>query len=256
MAILSEVWTNISEENTNKYKISGYHTILKSRYDGYGGAGILLENQHNFVPITMPTFTDKTQAVCLKVLPTKVIIISVYISPSITIGDYKEDTSKLFNFAAQFERVIVGGDFNAHHQAWGDEKCDGKGAVPIHQINNSHMIICNDGSPTFVPLELNKRPTAVDISLASSDLFSTVSWELTDYGIGSHHMAIIISMDTQEQAKPTYYINRKQVHKELAALKESDVSSIADLKTNVSEIFEKNRFKNTKTLKFLVVDRS
>ena len=32
-------------------------------------------------------------------------------------GDFKEDITKLFNFVAQIEKVIVGGDFNSHHTA-------------------------------------------------------------------------------------------------------------------------------------------
>lgn len=250
MAILSEVWSNISEESTNKYKISGYHTILKSRYDGYGGAGILLANQYNFVPIDLPKLSDNTQAICVKILPTEVMFLSVYISPSITTGGYKEDTSKLFSFAAQYQKVIMGGDFNAHHQAWGDDKCDGKGEILIDQINSSNMLICNDGSPTFIPLDLNKRATALDITLASTDLFTSITWGLTDYCIGSHHLAINISLTSEREIKPAYYINRKQVQKDIATLTGTEIRSIADLRTSVKQIFKKNRFKNTKTPKF------
>lgn len=250
MAILSEVWTNISEENTNKYKIAGYHTILESRFDGYGGVGILLENNYNFLPIILPTLTDKTQATCVKILPMNVVIMSVYISPSITINDFKEDTSKLFDAVAQFQKVVIGGDFNAHHWAWGDEKCDNKGDILVDQISNSNLIICNDGSPTFIPLQLNRRSTALDITLGSPDLFSRIAWKVTDYSIGSHHMAIEIIMDNEEEVKPNFYINRKQVQKDLADLRDTDVNSIADLTSSVKAIIKRNRFKNTRTPKF------
>lgn len=249
VAILSETWTNVSEERTNKYKITGYHTILESRFDGYGGAGLLLENRFNYVSISLPTLTDKTQAVCVKILPINVVIMSVYTSPSINSNDFKEDMLKLIGSVAQFQKVIVGGDFNAHHWAWGDEKCDNKGDTLAEQINNSNLIICNDGSPTFIPLQINRRKTAVDITLCSPDLLTNITWKVTDYSIGSHHMTISMELDTDE-VRPTFYINRKQVQKELANLSDTDVNSIAELKSIVNSIIKRNRFKNTKTPKF------
>lgn len=78
----------------------------------------------------------------------------------------------------------------------------------MDQINSSNMIICNDGSSTYIPLELNKRPTAIDI---------TCFWELPDYSIGSYHMAIQVTLSTEEDLKPTYYTNHKQVQLQLAA---------------------------------------
>lgn len=249
VAILSEVWTNIVEESSNKYKIGGYHTILKSRFDGHGGSAILLETKYNFLPITLPTLTDKTQAVCIKILPTNVVVMSVYISPSIAINDFKEDISKLFNAVAQHQKVVVGGDFNAHHWAWGDEKCDSKGDMLVDQINASNLVICNDGSPTFIPLQLNKRSTALDISLASSDLFARITWTVTDFSIGSHHMALEIVLDTVDEMKSTFYVNRKLVQEEIAEWTDTDITSITDLKSSMKVAIKRNRFKNTRTPK-------
>ena len=112
------------------------------------------------------------------------------------------------------------------------------------------MLICNDGSPTFIPLDVNKRATAVDITLGSADLFPNITWSLTDYCVGSHHLAINISLTTEEEIKQSHYVNRKQVQKDLADLNDTNISSLADLRSSVKRIFKKNRFKNTKTPKF------
>ncbi len=50
-AILCETWTK--PEKIKTYNISGYHKIIESRKDGYGGVAIYLKNNYKYTKLSL-----------------------------------------------------------------------------------------------------------------------------------------------------------------------------------------------------------
>lgn len=148
-AILSETWTQSELEKTNKYYVSSFHFIPDSRDDGYGGTGVLLSNKWNYVKLSKPITSRLTQVVSIHILHLDIVVSSVYVSPTITAMDFEKDVQSIFLNLQNHRRVIIGGDFNAHHISWGDAINDRKGEILMDTINQSSLLILNDGSPTY-----------------------------------------------------------------------------------------------------------
>lgn len=124
VALLSETWTQDALENSIKYRISGYHQLNHSRYDNYGGVAILLKDCFNYFKIQLPTVSDFTQVVALRVATIDIVLVSLYVSPSIPNATFEDDISNIFVSLRSFRRIVIGGDLNAHHSGWGNEITD------------------------------------------------------------------------------------------------------------------------------------
>lgn len=59
-------------------------------------------------------------------------------------------------------RVIVGGDFNAEHIAWGSRLITPKGRELLQAINECACDVISSRKPTYWPAELNKTPDLID----------------------------------------------------------------------------------------------
>lgn len=249
-AVLAETWTALELEDTNKYKISKYHRILASRDDGYGGAAVYLRNDLGYQPIQLPSLDNYTQAVAVKVLKFNLVIVSVYFSPSGTTSAFEEDVSKILDTLRNERRVIIGGDWNAHHGNWGNRSNDRRGNILTDLIASSEFVLMNDGSNTYIPIEQNKQPSAIDLTLCSPELISELSWNTLDYGIGgSHHIAIEISMATEEN-KDEYIYNNNKIAEGISKLCATSINTVSDLHKAVTKIRKNSRTKNTYTPKF------
>lgn len=126
IALLSETLVHVLE-TTRKYNMTGYHLIPCSRDDAYGGTAIMLRNENSYSRIDIPVLSTKIQVVAILILSINLVIFSVYVSPSISIADFKNDIQTLFDKVRQFDNAIVGGDFNEHHGDCGDQTMDRKG---------------------------------------------------------------------------------------------------------------------------------
>lgn len=92
------------------------------------------------------------------------------------------------------DRVIIGGDFNAHSNCWGNSRTDARGRWIMQILWDKNLTILNDGSPTLV--SSRGSMTAIDLSLVSPTLANRLEWELHWSTEGSDHFPIIISGGT------------------------------------------------------------
>lgn len=209
-AFVSETWTKAELEHTNKYRIPYYHEFLKSRDDCYGGCALFLKQDLGYSVIDLPSLSEATQAVAIKVCSLDLVLVSIYIAPSITVQDLDDDLSKIFNTIKHYKQIIIGGDFNAHHYAWGNEFHDRKGVAVMNMINDNNVILINDNSKTFIPIQMNRKSTAIDLTLCSPSILSNLAWETLDYGIGSHHVLIKITYSTTISTQQKWVYNYKK----------------------------------------------
>lgn len=118
-----------------------------------------------------PWICDKNQDVALKVCAGKVgilktgiknrgfvwietsdvVIYGCYVSPNITIGEYKEYLSKLGeDIRKQAKNCIIAGDFNAKAGLWGSQNADERGDIIMEWMAGLNLIVHNLGDrPTF-----------------------------------------------------------------------------------------------------------
>lgn len=250
IAILSETWTQENFEDSNKYNMSGFHFIPHSRNDGYGGAGILLTNNLSYTRIPLTGMSRLTQAVSIHVNYLDIVVTAVYVSPSITAAEFENDMHFIFTSLRNLRRIIIGGDFNAHHFGWGDGTCDKKGEIVMEKVNQSGLLILNDGSPTYVPLQLNHRSSAIDISLCSTDLVNSLGWSTLDYGIGSHHKCVKICWMQTRNIQSGYFYDKKAINECISKLDTAEVRSVQELQKCVKRIYKVNKKKDRRSPKF------
>lgn len=243
VAILSETWSKIELEKT-KYKITNYHTYLNSRVDGYGGAAILIDKKYKSREIQIPRF-DHIQCLAREILSIDIVVVSIYISPSISTNDMNNSLKQIFDKIKGFRKVVFGGDFNSHHLAWDPNNSDRKGAVVMDLVNEYNFLLLNQGQATFIPVELNKRPSAIDLVLATPAIYQDLNMTVLDYGIGGSRHLALSTIYVGKANKPTgYFINQKKVKEELGKLQIGDIENINDLQAKVKTITKNATQKN------------
>lgn len=254
VALLSETWTQLDLEQTNKYRLPNYHQLLHSRPDNYGGAAIFLKKSYNYYPIQMPTLSDFVQIVALRIAGLDLVIVSIYVSPSITNNTFEEDITKIVNTLRPFKKMVIGGDLNAHHYIWDPEgdRSDRRGEILMQIINDHDLLMLNDGTKTFIPLQLDRRSTAIDLTMCTAAIFPEVLWKVLDTGVGcSHHLAIETTITTAQATQEIRYIyNHKRINEELSKLNDTEMENIGDLMNSVKKLTKKHRKKDNRQPKF------
>ncbi|KYN10136.1 hypothetical protein ALC57_17731 [Trachymyrmex cornetzi] len=90
-------------------------------------------------------------------------------------------------------KVLIVGDFNAHHITWGCSNSDRHGRILLSVMDDVHACIINDGKPTFLtPPGSNK--SAIDVSIASADLAPLCEVVTEEDTGGSDHYPIQITI--------------------------------------------------------------
>lgn len=80
----------------------------------------------------------------------------------------------------------MGGDLNCHHPAWGSTRTSSAGKALLAQLDNSNLVILNDGSRTFITYP-DAHNSVLDLSIISSHLLNDTTWTtLSDTGSSDH----------------------------------------------------------------------
>ena len=108
--------------------------------------------------------------------------------------------------------TLILGDFNAHHPSWYSRSTDTRGKRMDDSINGSNYGILNWDSPTRVPP--NAEPSSPDVSLASTSLITSCSWQ-TLSTLSSDHLPILIRLQMKTTSTPGLrrtYVNLKKAN--------------------------------------------
>lgn len=168
------------------FKLSGFSCLRDDRPDGWGGAALLIKNSCSFSQFPLPTH-DNDNFTAVACIINKVCFVSIYIPhPSLQI--FIEVENLLSYLPRPF---VVMGDFNAHHRTWGSSvsNCHGKDLLEI--IDRQNLCILNDGSHTR-RTKPSENDSAVDLSITSPSLASSISWKTQQSTHGSDHFPIIL----------------------------------------------------------------
>jgi len=101
--------------------------------------------------------------------------------------------SNLFAVASGYKYVLILGDFNAHHLAWGDSRVDGQGEDILRACDAHNLVIMNDGHPTFLSSS-GHFSSSIDLSICSRAL-SLLASSITLLDLhGSDHFPISVTL--------------------------------------------------------------
>ena len=95
--------------------------------------------------------------------------------------------------------TLILGDFNTHHPSWYSRSTDTRGKRMDDSINGSNFGILNWDSPTRVLP--NAEPSSPDVSLASTSLITSCSWQ-TMSALSSDHLPILIRLQMKTTSTP------------------------------------------------------
>ena len=194
--LLSEIWLK-----PERYiALSGYNIVRKDRLDGKGGVAILLKQNIKYTQISGLNL-DNIFYVGLKIRlknNIELTLISVYIKPNTKI---KLSTWNKF-FSLFKKPFLIGGDFNAHHEAWGCSESDVYGKTLSESLDLNNFVYLNNGKPTRLN-PINGRNSAIDLSLTSPCFQPLVQWNTLNDTYGSDHFPIVIICNISPKFVPT-----------------------------------------------------
>ena len=181
LAALQETHFRDSDQG---FPISGYtwHTHNVNERIRRGGAAILMANSvpHNRVALNTSL---NCVAVRLKIGHTQITALSIYISPSRTNPTPQELDDLINQLPAP---LLLMGDVNAQHPAWGSPCSDTRGNTIETILNRHNLTVLNTGEGT----RLNQRGTdrAIDLTCCTSSVQHLFDWGISsDPGPSDHY---------------------------------------------------------------------
>ena len=153
-----------------------------------GGVAIMV---HKDVPQKSLPLRSHLEAVAVDIIfkKKKVSICSLYLPPGVNFT--VSSLTALTNEFAQHH--ILMGDFNAHNTLWGSERISYEGRKVAEFVNNSNIVLLNNGDPTRIQ-ENSGNMSTIDLSLASPQLSLEIEWRVYTDPLGSDHFPIILSI--------------------------------------------------------------
>ncbi|XP_018374746.1 PREDICTED: RNA-directed DNA polymerase from mobile element jockey-like [Trachymyrmex cornetzi] len=110
----------------------------------------------------------------------------------------------LLNSLQGYKNLIILGDFNAHHPAWGSGTHSSSGRT-LHQIIGEYdLFIFNGKAPTFVRVS-SATTSTIDLVLASPSLAPLCSTKTESDTLGSDHFPVITTIGIQACFKKKFY---------------------------------------------------
>lgn len=170
--------------------LPGYTCILKNRKSQYrGGCAFYI---HDSIQYADPLFKSdlELQTIDLYFANSTVRIINFYNPCKQLNNDIMEELKRSIQ---EQNKYIIVGDFNSHNTLWGSEKTDHNGKIIETFINETNMVLLNDGSGTRMDPR-NAKVSVLDLSITSPSLSGKCDWCTMQGLFGSDHYPISIQI--------------------------------------------------------------
>ncbi|XP_014228166.1 uncharacterized protein LOC106653279 [Trichogramma pretiosum] len=146
-------------------------------------------------------------------------VTSLYRSPHY--DTEKKEWSDLLQSHKNFDYIVIGGDFNSHHPAWGSTEPSKSGENLIDTISNHEIIVINDGSHTYYKLITSSEDpsnkhvisSALDLTLISSSISKSTKWRVTDDKMHSDHFPVEYTITIKTKTIPTFHTHKLKLKK-------------------------------------------
>lgn len=173
--------------NNFMVKIPGYNGICKQGHFNqrfHGGVAMYIHSSCAYEEIPIQS---EFQVVAAKVQlngPRCITVASIYIPGRVGIN--ADDFQALLRQLRP--PFLLLGDLNSHNEVWGCLTTDSRGRLVERVIGNMQLNILNDGSST------HDSGSAIDLSIASSDLSAEVEWVVLPSVLSSDHFPLRIDI--------------------------------------------------------------
>ncbi|CAG9790271.1 unnamed protein product [Diatraea saccharalis] len=208
ICILNETWL----KPTDLIRIRGYTIFRRDSDNGYGGVAILCRNHIQCSEIFTHS-TDKIQTVALNVQISqndRFAVLGVYCPPRsgrFPINILKETIQSIRS------PMLVMGDFNAHHTAFGCSNNKPRGIQIYDMLDELNMYILNDGQTTTLARP-NQIASAIDIAFISPTLAPSADWSVyNEDTLGSYHFPTIVNLNIDHNIYDNSYRTEKFLYK-------------------------------------------
>lgn len=169
------------------FSMRGYSVFRKDLLtDTVSHGGVLLAVHHS-VPARQLQLRSKLQAVAARLAFThrEVSVCSIYCPPGIALP-----VVELRRLISELPSpVLLLGDFNSHHSAWGCSRVCTRGRLLASFLNDEDLCLLNTGSPTHFSLP-SGNTSALDLSFTSPQLVPLLTWHTAEDAMGSDHFPI------------------------------------------------------------------
>jgi len=149
-----------------QFRITGFKQVsLHSTSSSIRGLCTLIRNDFNYSTLDCNAFSHASVellGIQLHCSLDKLHIFNIYRPPNSNTSS--SFYSNLFAFALINKYVLFVGDFNVHYSDWEDHRTDSQGEHISWACEAFHLVIINDGSPTF----LSSSSSVIDLSIKTS----------------------------------------------------------------------------------------
>ena len=169
------------------FGMRGYRIYRRDqRNDTIAHGGVLLAVRHSS-PSQQVALMTTLQAVAARIhINNRVITLcSLYLPPGV-VFPRNEFIRLLMELPPP---VVVVGDFNAHHVAWGSNDCCTRGRILERLIHEEQLCVLNTGTRTHFTMPTGQT-SVLDLSLCSPHLAHQFSWTVDDDPSGSDHFPV------------------------------------------------------------------
>lgn len=169
------------------------------REDKGRGVAILINKKIPYIRHELRTSHCKVEFIAVEIIPnnyignsSSIFILNLYSSPKESRQSFKAILTKVARLAGNAP-LIVGGDFNAPHQAWKYPYSTGKGErLWTHASDLSLTLITDPGHPTRCGTS-TCRDSTPDLTFVRG--IEKPSWVNTDIDLGSDHYIVVVSFE-------------------------------------------------------------
>jgi len=125
--------------------------------------------------------------------------------------------SNLFAAVSASKYALIIGDFNAHHQVWGDIRVGGQRDAIVSACEAHNIIVLNDGLPTFISSS-DQASSTIDLSIASRNFGLLASVSTLQDLYGSDHFPVSIFIANTSSSRYRFSNKFNLSDKQLASL--------------------------------------
>jgi ribonuclease HI len=237
--------------------IKDFRLISQPSLSGYQGIAFLVSNGIYFEQIA-PLNLLQVEMLAIKIkLGSKFFhIFNIYIHHSITLNNLKEDIQTILDFASTKENVILGGDFNAHHESWGNTHEDSRGTLIAQLFLNYNLCILNTGEATKIQSP-GQRKSAIDITLCSPVFLMDFQWKVLEENLGSDHYLISFvylgdSRNINRISNKKIYVDKNKFKYHLNQIDPDEYNDFSNFHSEIKKCIKKS----TKSIHFYQSDPS
>lgn len=179
---IQETWLHAGID----FIIPGYSVLRHDRPDGIRGGGCAFF-VHSSISYRDLGITSAFECGAIEVFfpDHSISLVNLYSCSSFSLRDFRHILSQLPSTA------MLCGDFNAHNPLWGSAHLDAKGKVIDSLLEDTDLVLLNDGSGTRINRSGELSP--LDLTLVSFELAAKCTWQVLGDSLGSDHLPVLVS---------------------------------------------------------------